>query len=154
MDFQPATDQPKRTILVLIAEDHSMTARLMSQIINNSSNCFAIGIAKDGREIIDLAKINMPDIITMDINMPYLDGISAMEEILKFNKDIKFIMISSYDEEWVIRQSILKGANGFIAKNFRSECLLNAIQTVFSGGTYLDERCLQYMVDRDISRMN
>lgn len=83
MENSSAQDTPSGKINVLLAEDHKITAqKLITAIIERSGKCRVIGVAENGRDVIELARKGDVDIIIMDINMPFVDGISCHGEYL------------------------------------------------------------------------
>ena len=134
-------------IKVLLAEDHRITAKLITAIINNSKSTRVVGVASNGREVIEFARRTEVDIIIMDINMPFVDGISAMEEIFSFNKHIKIIILSGHTEAWIIKKSLNEGASGYITKITDLDQIVDAIMTVYNGGAYLDQFSMNLLVD-------
>jgi two-component system chemotaxis response regulator CheY len=89
-----------------------------------------VGEAANGLEAIKLYNELKPDVITMDITMRGMDGLTALEEILKTSPDAKIIMLSSLGEEKFIKKAITLGAKDFITKPFKPERLINAIRTI------------------------
>jgi two-component system chemotaxis response regulator CheY len=69
----------------------------------------------------------LPDIVTMDITMPELDGLHALREILAINPAANVIMVSAMGQEAMVREAIMSGAKGFIVKPFKEEGILSAI---------------------------
>ncbi|ABP66438.1 response regulator receiver protein [Caldicellulosiruptor saccharolyticus DSM 8903] len=110
-----------RKVTFLIVDDSPMWRKVIKRFIEEKLGGNIVGEAKDGIEAIVLYKKLKPDIVTMDIEMPNLDGIKALEEILNFDKDAKVIMISSKGEEDVVRKALLKGAQDFIRKDLKLE---------------------------------
>lgn len=138
---------------VLIAEDHQVTAKLLSKVLTNNTMIEIAGIARNGAEAVQIAENVKIDVILMDINMPVLDGISAMLRILKNNQKIKFVILSNYTEPWIVKQSLNAGASGYITKRSRYDVIVNAINEVFKGGVYLDELLMDSIID-DYATLN
>lgn len=136
-----------KRIKVLLAEDHRITAKLITAIIERSGNCDVVGVADNGRDIIELAKHKMVDIIIMDINLPFVDGISAMETIFSFNPKVKIVILSGHTEAWIIKKSLNEGASGYITKLTDLDTIIEAIITVYNGGAYLDQFCMNLLMD-------
>jgi DNA-binding NarL/FixJ family response regulator len=92
--------------------------------------------AVDGRQLVELARRNTPDIILADINMPGLTGLEAIEELRKLGISVKFIVLSMHEESEYIHRALSYGASGYLLKNVDRNELYRAIQTVHSGGKY------------------
>lgn len=140
------TKKPKM-IRVLLAEDHPITASLIQRYIDDFDICEFMGLANDGESVVDLAINTKPDIIIMDINLPGIDGITAMQQILKKSPKTKVIMLSSHEEPWVIKRSIDHGAVGYFTKRTSLKHLVDAIDIVNTGGSYLDKNSMDIIVN-------
>jgi two-component system, chemotaxis family, chemotaxis protein CheY len=89
-----------------------------------------IGEAENGRESIDKYKQLKPDLVTMDITMPEMNGIQALREILKLDENARVIMCSSMGQEPYISDAIRLGAKAYIVKPFRKNNILKKIKNV------------------------
>ncbi|HHT17407.1 MAG TPA: response regulator [Papillibacter sp.] len=83
--------------------------------------------AENGKIAVERYKQFMPDIVTMDITMPEMDGLKALKEIIAINPKAKVIMVSAMGQEAMVREAILSGAKGFIVKPFKEEGIIAAI---------------------------
>jgi two-component system chemotaxis response regulator CheY len=111
---------------VLIVDDGSFMRLIIRRMLEKSGKYEIVGEAIDGEEAITLSQSLQPDIITMDINMPRKNGLSALEEILAVNPLVKVVMITSLGMEENVHKALLLGAAGFIVKPFE-ESHLNAV---------------------------
>ncbi len=84
----------ERPIRVLMAEDSSTVAELLARVIQQDASLLLVGVARDGQEAIDLAFTTKPDVITMDVEMPVLDGLEATRQILS-RKAIPIVVVSA-----------------------------------------------------------
>ncbi|MBU3199065.1 response regulator [Clostridium estertheticum] len=85
-----------------------------------------VGEAENGLVAIEKYKILKPDIITLDITMPIMDGLAALKNIKAFDKNAKVIMISAMGQESIVREAIISGAMGFVIKPFTQETITKA----------------------------
>ncbi|MCB2308696.1 response regulator [Clostridium estertheticum] len=85
-----------------------------------------VGEAENGLVAIGEYKILKPDIITLDITMPIMDGLTALKNIKAFDKNAKVIMISAMGQESIVREAIISGAMGFVIKPFTQETIIKA----------------------------
>ena len=85
-----------------------------------------VGEAENGVEAIEKYKILKPDIVTLDITMPVMDGLEALKNIKAFDKNAKVIMISAMGQETIVREAIISGAIGFVIKPFIQETITKA----------------------------
>ncbi|SFM17523.1 protein-glutamate methylesterase/protein-glutamine glutaminase [Marinobacter zhejiangensis] len=107
------------TISVLVVDDSSFFRKRLTEILNASGNIQVIGVASNGREGVELAEKLKPDVITMDYEMPIMDGISAVREIMK-RRPTPVVMFSSltYEGARVTLDALEAGAVDFLPKNF------------------------------------
>jgi len=91
-----------------------------------------VGEAKNGYEAVKMAKKLTPDIITMDITMPEMDGIEALKAIMAENKDINVIMTTSHGQENIVANALQIGAKGYILKPISKERLQESIVKVLT----------------------
>ena len=111
---------------VLVVDDAAFM-RLTLKTMLEKNGFEAVGEAENGRKAIEQYKILKPEIVTMDITMPDMDGIEALAEIIKFDPKANIIMLSAMGQEVKIREAILIGAKGFIIKPFKEEYLLKTL---------------------------
>ncbi|MCK4540935.1 MAG: response regulator [Spirochaetales bacterium] len=102
---------------VLVVDDSMFVTKQISQILT-SEGFDVIGTAKDGVEGLEKYKELYPnvDLVTMDITMPRMDGVTALEKIIEFDKDAKIIMISALGKQDLVKKSLLLGAKNYIVK--------------------------------------
>lgn len=150
------TNFEDRDIKVLIAEDHITTAKLIAGIVERSAHCKVVGYAFNGRDAINMARVRDFDVILMDVDMPFIDGLTAMEAILSFNVKVKIIMVSGHSDLWIIKKSINDGADGFVSKQSDLNILGDAITTVYGGGAFLDQTAIDALVGQfdDLPKTN
>ncbi len=132
-----------KTINVLIAEDHSLTAKLLARMLSKKKNINVVATAADGNEVLSIVKDHHIDIILMDLSMPFLDGIQTMEQLFKENYNIKVIILSGHTEGKLIQKSVMTGASGYLTKTVDMNEIIEALVTVYEGGTYFDEISLE-----------
>jgi DNA-binding NarL/FixJ family response regulator len=122
-------------IKVLIADDHRIVADGLRNILESEYDL--VGIAEDGRTLVDLAIKLEPDVIVADISMPSLNGLDAMEILQKLNTRAKFIFLTMHKDVTYAAKAIRQGAVGYVLKHSASEELLRALQLVLSGGKFI-----------------
>lgn len=114
---------------VLIVDDAAfMRFTLKMMLENNGFN--VVGEAENGNIGVKKYKELSPDIVTMDITMPVMDGLQALKELKKINPNANVIMISAMGQENMVRDAVISGAKGFIVKPFKEEVILKAINRV------------------------
>ena len=111
---------------ILIADDATFMRMMLKDILNHAGFINLIE-AKNGREAINLFKVEKPELILLDVTMPDMDGLRALEEIKEINPDIKIIMCSSMGQEEIVSECFEKGADDFIMKPFKPERVVQAV---------------------------
>lgn len=113
---------------VLIVDDSMFVTKQIGQILTSEGFEIA-GIASDGQEAIDKYKELYPhvDLVTMDITMPKMDGVSALEKIMEFDKNAKVVMISALGKQDLVKKSLLLGAKNYIVKPLDRKKVLERI---------------------------
>jgi two-component system chemotaxis response regulator CheY len=116
---------------VLIIDDSMFVAKQLGQILTSEGFEIA-GTASDGIQGIEKYKELYPnvDLVTMDITMPLMDGVSALEKILQFDKNAKVIMVSALGKEDVVKKSLLLGAKGYIVKPLDRKKVLERVVSI------------------------
>ena len=127
-----------KDIQVLLVEDHIMTRMGISLVLEKAHGVCLLAEAEDGKVAIDKAKELLPDVILMDIGLPYIDGIEATKIIKSFNPDIKILMFTSRDNEDDVFASFKSGADGYIMKGATPEQTISAIKAVYEGIAWID----------------
>src|SRR5262252_9405682 len=113
---------------ILLADDHTV---LIDALVNFLANQFDIvGIARDGRTLIAMAKQDRPDVIVMDISMPHLNGIDAARILRKEASSAKLLFLSMHADLPLVEEAFRAGASGYVLKLCSSEEFIKAIQYV------------------------
>lgn len=124
---------------VLIVDDSLIIRKKVSKILENLGHEVVFD-ATNGQEAIDAYVKYKPDLVTMDITMPDMDGITAVKHIMKDDKEAKVIMVTSHGQEDMVIKSIQAGAVGYILKPITDEKLAQVIGEVFvEYATEIDE---------------
>ncbi|MEG0132535.1 MAG: response regulator [Clostridium sp.] len=114
---------------VLIVDDATFM-RMMVKDILEKNGYEVVGEAANGLKAIELYKSEKPDIVTMDITMPEMDGIEAVKQIKAFDPSAKIVMCSAMGQQSMVMDAIRAGAKDFIVKPFQADRVLEAIKKV------------------------
>ena len=112
---------------VLIVDDAAFM-RMMIKDILEKNGFEVVGEASNGQIAVDLYKKEKPDIVTMDITMPDMDGIEAVKQIRAFSPEAKIIMCSAMWQQSMVMDAIRAGAKDFIVKPFQADRVLEAVK--------------------------
>jgi two-component system, chemotaxis family, chemotaxis protein CheY len=114
---------------ILIVDDSPMIHKLMKRALEND-DFLICGYGKNGKDGVEKYKELSPDIVTMDITMPVMDGLAASSEIMKINPEAKIIMLSAMGDEEIMEEARGIGISHFIKKPFDGEELLAAVKKI------------------------
>lgn len=123
-------------IRIVLADDHSLVRDGIRALLEEDKNLEVIGEASNGRDAVSMVLEKNPDILIIDIRMPEMNGIDAVEELTKKSVATKCMILSMHDSEEYILKSVSAGAGGYLLKDTGKTEFLKAIYTVKEGGKY------------------
>ncbi|WHH59116.1 response regulator transcription factor [Petroclostridium sp. X23] len=124
-------------IKILIADDHLMVRQGLKQIVELENDIEVVAQASNGEEAVKLAMEIKPDVILMDINMPNLNGIQAIAQLKEKGCPSRIIMLTIHAEREYLIKTVQLGAAGYVLKDADSDVLIEAIQSVYKGQSYI-----------------
>ncbi|MDR3333324.1 MAG: response regulator [Treponema sp.] len=118
-------------IKVLVIDDSMFIVKQLSHILS-SAGFEIVGTAANGGEGLDLYEVLRPnvDLVTLDITMPKMDGITALEKLMAMDKNAKVVMVSALGKEDLVKKAILMGAKNFIVKPLEHQKVLERLSAV------------------------
>jgi DNA-binding NarL/FixJ family response regulator len=134
-------------IRVILADDHVLVRAGMSALINKIEGVEVIAEASDGREVLQLVEKLKPDLVLMDIAMPGMSGLEALNRLVKSAPDVRIIILSMHTNEEYIMQALRIGAGGYLLKDSATSELELAIKAVKKQNTYLSPAVSKLVVD-------
>ncbi len=137
-------------IKVIIADDSDFVRDGMKIILDVDDEFSVLGTAANGEEAIELAKKEAPDVFLMDIQMPKMDGIEATKIIVEENLG-KVLILTTFDDDELVRQALKNGAKGYLIKNHTPEHLKQMIKSVYYGSGVMDESVLNSLTVENTS---
>lgn len=129
-------------IKVIIADDSDFVRDGMRIILQVDDDFDVIGCARNGKEAIQIAKENAPDIFLMDIQMPEMDGIEATKYIVENNLG-KVLILTTFDDDELVQNALKNGAKGYLIKNHTPEHLKHMIKSVYNGTGVMEDTILK-----------
>lgn len=135
-------------IKVIIADDSDFVRDGMKIILDVDDDFEVIGCASNGKEAIELAKVNQPDVFLMDIQMPVMDGIEATKIIVEENLG-KVLILTTFDDDELVKQALNNGAKGYLIKNHTPDHLKSMIKSVYNGTGVMEEKILESLANMD-----
>jgi DNA-binding NarL/FixJ family response regulator len=135
-------------IKILIVDDHVVVREGLSAMLSRESNIEVVGEAENGAQAIDKADKLKPDIVLMDLRMPKVDGVEAMQRIKEQHPEINFIVLTTYDNDEYIFKGIEAGARAYILKDSPREELFRAINAVYKGESLIEPAVAGRVLDK------
>jgi NarL family two-component system response regulator YdfI len=139
-------NQEKTQIRVIIADDHLIVREGLRLILETDPEIDLVGDAPDGASAIHLASEMQPDVVLMDLRMPGLDGLEAIERIHVQWPQIALVILTTYHEDALMLRGLQAGACGYLLKDTSRETLLDAIRTAARGETLLQPEVLSRLL--------
>nr|WP_255726898.1 response regulator transcription factor [Corynebacterium sp. ACRPE] len=137
MPNYPCRRKAVSKIRVLLADDQAMLVAALSTILNAQDDIEVVATANTGSEAVTAALSHRTDVAILDIRMPGMDGIAAAQAILSRVPECRIIMLTTFNEEELVAQSIAAGAHGFLLKDADPEVLVGAVRDVAKGESVL-----------------
>ena len=134
-------------IKVIIADDSDFVRDGMKIILDVDEDFEVLGAAANGREAIELAEKNKPDIFLMDIQMPEMDGIEATKYIVEHGLG-KVLILTTFDDDDLVQQALQNGAKGYLIKNHTPDHLKQMIRSVYNGTGVMEESILESLAGK------
>lgn len=123
------------SIRVLVADDHVTVREGLASMIGRQPDMVVIGEAANGRDCVDRWIESRPDVTLLDLRMPVLDGVGAIEAIRREDSSARLIVLTTFDTDHDISRAIMAGAKGYMLKDAQREELLDCIRGVHAGET-------------------
>ena len=124
-------------IHILITDDHAIVRKGLRTLVESEPGMEVVGEAADGVEAVFKARSLNPDVILMDMMMPRMDGLEAINEIIRENPEARILVITSFAEDDKIFPAIKAGALGYLLKDSTPDQLIQAIYAVYNGESSL-----------------
>ena len=122
-----------KKLTFVVVDDALFIRTFLRKMIEENEEFTVTGEASNGYEAIEQAGLKQPDILTLDITMPEMDGIEAVKEILKVSPKTKIIMVSAMGQQSMVIEAITAGASDFVVKPFEKSRFMQSIKNVSSG---------------------
>ncbi|MFK3663857.1 response regulator [Ochrobactrum teleogrylli] len=134
-------------IRVLLVDNHPLVLDGLRAVLETYDDIEIAGAASNARLALDRAQTAKPDVVLMDINMPLLNGIDAIELFKRQLPGTRILMLSMHDSREYISTSIMRGASGYVLKDVSTSEIVAAIHAVASGGTYFSSGVSEALLD-------
>jgi DNA-binding NarL/FixJ family response regulator len=141
-------------IKIAIADDHKIFRDGIKMALSDKKNLKMLWEAEDGKDMMHKIAIKMPDVLLMDIRMPEIDGINAIEQIRKEYEELKIIVLTMYDDQQMISKMMEMGANAYLTKTTDPEEIYNAILTCMNDDFYFNDLVNKAVMGKLLQKKN
>ncbi len=131
-------DKRKKMIRVLIADDHPIVRDGLKKLLALEDDIEVVGEAGDGREVLERVQELEPDVLLLDLRMPNLDGLSALQALQQANRSTKVIVLTASEDKNEFVQAMKLGCSGIVLKQTAPDLIIKSIRKVNSGEIWLD----------------
>src|SRR5918996_2173702 len=135
-------------IKILVVDDHEVVRDGISVMMGRQRDFAVVGEASNGLEAIEKVQDLHPDIVLMDLRMPQMNGVEAMRRIRSEDSEVKFIVLTTYDNDEYIFDAIEAGAKGYLLKDASREELFQAVRAVHQGESLIEPGVASKVLDR------
>jgi two-component system, NarL family, response regulator NreC len=142
-----------KKLRILLADDHGVVRKGLRFLLESEPDLEVVGEAADGRQAVDMAEELRPDVVVMDIAMPWLNGIDATGQIVKQQPAVGVIMLSMHsDEEYLVR-TLTAGAKGYLLKDSAETDLVQAVHSVSDGKPFFSPAIAKTLLEDYVRRL-
>lgn len=139
----------KDKIKILIADDHPLMRSGLISVLKSEPDLMVIADAKDGEEAYSMLLEHKPDVVTLDIEMPKMNGLEIARKISEEKKTVKIVFLTMYKDEDMFNQAMDLGVYGYVLKENAVNDIVDCINTVASGNYYISPMISQYLIRRE-----
>ena len=140
-------------IRVLLVDNHPLVLDGLKAVLETYEHIEVVGTAASATAGIDAAVATQPHVVLMDINMPQINGIDALELFREKQLSFRVLMLSMHDSREYISTSVMYGAAGYILKDVATEEIVAAIEIVAAGGTYFSSSVRDVLMEGSSGRL-
>lgn len=143
---RPTTVASRRTIRVVLADDHTLMRKSLAAMLEASDKFVVVGEAANGDEALKRVQELLPEVLILDLNMPVRSGLEALPDIRSAAPAVKVLVLTGRNEDWYIMQALRAGAHGYILKSAEESDLIEAVEKVTQGHLVLGEGVAEKVV--------
>src|SRR5438132_9963236 len=133
-------------IRVLLVDDHELVRQGIAAMLAKAEDLQIVGEARTGREAVEYARRELPDVILMDVRMPDMDGLEATKKIKEERPRTAVVMLTMHENPAYLREAVRAGAAGYLLKDVSRDELIDAIKQISTGGAFIDPQMLKGML--------
>jgi DNA-binding NarL/FixJ family response regulator len=140
-------------IRLLLADDHTIVRDGLRALLEREADMTVVAEAADGRECVRLAQTEKPDVVVMDLAMPFMNGIEATRRIVADCPRIEVVILSMHHDESYVLGALKAGAKGYLLKDSMRTEVLQAIRAVYQGRSFLTRKVARILQEDHVSRL-
>lgn len=133
---------------ILLVDNHPVVLAGLQALVLGLPELELIGQVTSASQALALVREQSPDIVTLDIGLPGMNGVALAERILEGAPEIRIVMLTHYEEASYVQKALRTGVRGYVLKASPTEKVVQAIRTVQSGGVYIDSELEEFRSDR------
>ena len=118
---------------MLLADDHALVRQGMAEMLSTDPGMEVVAQAVNGREAVDLARKQMPDVVVLDVEMPVMSGQVALRKLLDLRPPPKVVIVTVFADESHVRELLALGASAYLSKNSSMKDLISTVRSVVEG---------------------
>jgi DNA-binding NarL/FixJ family response regulator len=131
-------EAPAQTIRVALADDHPIVRDGLRKLLSLEDDIEVVGEASDGREVVQMVHDTRPDILILDLRMPYMDGLTTLQALQHGERKVKVIILTASEDKNEFVQAMKLGCSGIVLKQTAPELIVKSIRKVNGGEIWLD----------------
>lgn len=135
-------------IRVVIADDEPLIRAGIRMILTSAPDIEVVAEAANGREAVDLARAHVPDVVLLDIQMPVMDGLTALGELGRAVPEVRSLILTTFGEKENVLRALGQGGAGFLLKDSAPGELIGAVRAAAAGDAYLSPSATRHVVDQ------
>jgi len=133
-------------IRVLVVDDHPIVRQGLVSVLGDEDDLEVVGEAGSGREAVARVQRLQPDVVLLDLEMPDLDGVAAIPQLLALRPGLGILVFTAYDTDERVLGAVRAGARGYLLKGASAEEIARGIRSVNAGGSYLEPRVTSKLI--------
>ncbi|AKL66961.1 AbsA2 [Streptomyces sp. Mg1] len=137
-----------RVVRVVIADDEPLIRAGIRMILTSAPDIEVVAEAANGREAVELARAHAPDVMLLDIQMPVMDGLTALGELGRAAPEVRALILTTFGEKENVLRALGQGGAGFLLKDSAPGELIGAVRAAAAGDAYLSPAATRHVVDQ------
>jgi DNA-binding NarL/FixJ family response regulator len=134
-------------IRILLADDHTILRKGLRLLLERESDFGVVAEAGNGKDAVDAVKLELPDVVIMDIAMPIMNGIEATKRISESSPKAAVIILSVHSDQAYVLRALKAGARGYLLKDSAEQDLIQAVHAVAAGKAYFSPAVSKILAD-------